>query len=207
MVTGHGSEVTGEHPRLSSAELREHGTFEALMWALSRPGQVREFGVRNGDATGLETVAEALLDLEVSYFSGAAALETSLARTGAQARAINQAEYVFCTHLELDSLEQIEHASIGTLVYPDQSATIVIACAFGSGLNLKLTGPGIQSETGVRVLGVPEEFFALRYQVSSYPLGWDVLLVEKQPNLSARVIGLPRTTRIGVQDTTRIELI
>jgi alpha-D-ribose 1-methylphosphonate 5-triphosphate synthase subunit PhnH len=188
--------VRGEHPTLSSVELREHGTFEALMWALSRPGEVQEFGVRDGDAMGLETVAEALLDLEVSYCSSDAVLETSLARTGAQARAINQAEYVFCTHLELDILEQLEHASIGTLVYPDQSATIVIACAFGSGLNLRLTGPGIQSETRVRVLGVPEEFFALRNRVSSYPLGWDVLLVEKSANSSARVIGLPRTTRI-----------
>ncbi len=196
MVTGQKSEVRGEYPTLSSVELREHGTFEALMWALSRPGQAREFGVRDGDAMGLETVAEALLDLEVSFFSSDTVLETSLTRTGAQARAVTEAECVFCTHLEPDILEQLEHASIGTLVYPDQSATIVIACAFGSGLSLRLTGPGIQSETRVRVLGVPEEFFALRNRVSSYPLGWDVLLVEKDKNSSARVIGLPRTTRI-----------
>lgn len=192
MVRDQGAEI----PTLSSAELREHGTFEALMWALSRPGQVQEFTVHDGDSTGLETVAEALLDLEVSYFSSEAALETSLSHTGAQARAIMEAEYVFCQRLEPDALEQLERASVGTLVYPDQSATIVIACAFGSGLSLRLSGPGIQSETRVRVLGVPEEFFALRNRVSSYPLGWDVLLVEKNANLSAQVIGLPRTTRI-----------
>jgi alpha-D-ribose 1-methylphosphonate 5-triphosphate synthase subunit PhnH len=185
-------------PTLSSVELREHGTFEALLWALSRPGRVKEFAVRDGDSTGLETVAEALLDLEVSFFSSEPALEISLSRTGAQARDISEAEYVFCPRLEPDALEQLEEASIGTLVYPDQSATIAIACAFGSGSSLRLTGPGIQSETRVRVLGVPDEFFALRNRVSSYPLGWDVLLVEKSGNASARVIGLPRTTRIEV---------
>jgi alpha-D-ribose 1-methylphosphonate 5-triphosphate synthase subunit PhnH len=196
VVRSQGSEVRGEHPALSSAELREHGTFEALMWALSRPGQGREFGVRDGDATGLETVAEALLDLEVSFFSSDVTLQAALARTGAQARAMAEADYIFCTHLEPDVLRELQHASIGTLVYPDQSATIVIACAFDSGLNLNLTGPGIQAVTRVRALGVSEEFFALRNRVSSYPLGWDVLLIEKNAKSNARVIGLPRTTRI-----------
>ena len=204
MVTGHGSEVTGQQPTLSSVDLREHGTSEALMWALSRPGQIREFTVRDGDSTGLETIAESLLDLEVSFFSNDAALEISLARTGAQVRDVGEADYLFFTHLEPDVLET---ANIGTLVYPDQSATIVIACEFDSGLNLKLTGPGIQSETHVRILGVPEAFWALRNSVSSYPLGWDIFLIEKREGSSARVLGLPRTTQISVQGTTRIELV
>lgn len=185
-------------PALSSLESREHATFEALMRAISRPGQVKDFALRDGDATGLETVAEALLDLEVSFWTNDSTLERSLSHSGAQARSITEAEYIFCPRLEAKALEELGRASVGTLVYPDQSATIAIACSFGSGLSLRLTGPGIESETRVRVQGIPEAFLALRDRVSSYPLGWDVLLVEKTANSSARVIGLPRTTRIEV---------
>ena len=203
MIAGRGS-LAAEHPTLSSIELREHGTSQALMWALSRPGEIKEFALRDGDQRGLETVAECLLDLEVSFFSNDPGLRESLSRTGAQVRDANEADYLFFLGLDADALGSLERASIGTLVYPDQSATIVIACAFDSGLELRLTGPGIQSESHARVDGVPEGFWSLRNRVSSYPLGWDVFLVEKTEGPSARVLGLPRTTVIGVLPTTVI---
>ncbi len=202
MVRGQESELRGQHPVLSNTELREHGTSQALMWALSRPGEIRGFASRDGDSTGLETIAEALLDLEVGFFSNSAELRAALSRTGAPFRDVSEADYLFFSSLDADALAQLERANIGTLVYPDQSATIAIACAFGSGPELRLSGPGIQTESSARVRGVPEAFWMLRNRVSSYPLGWDVFLVEKTDASSARVLGVPRTTLISVQDTT-----
>jgi alpha-D-ribose 1-methylphosphonate 5-triphosphate synthase subunit PhnH len=67
-------------------------------------------------------------------------------------------------------------------------------CTFASGTWLELEGPGIQSKTSLWVDGIPHEFWTLRAEKCSYPLGWDIFLVSGN-----RVIGLPRTTRLEVK--------
>lgn len=87
---------------------------------------------------------------------------------------------------------------IGTSDYPDRSATLLLPVeSLDGGEPLKLTGPGIETETMIAPLGLPQGFVAaMAENRAAYPLGLDVLLV-----CGGEAIGLPRTTRI----TGRIE--
>ena len=165
-------------------EAGTHATFEALMWAFSYPGRVR---AREG---GFRAVADALLDLETSVYTDDAALETHLRATGAKLKSLGDAEYVFLPALhDLAPLRAIKR---GTTLEPDRAATLVIGARLKTGTRLHLTGPGIQSSLELRI-DLPLEFWGLREEVVSYPIGWDVLLID-----GSRVLGLPRTTRIEV---------
>jgi len=87
----------------------------------------------------------------------------------------------------------LREAPIGTYLYPDRSATLVIGCRFELGQLLRLSGPGIQGQSEIDIAGLPEEFWLLRASACAFPLGWDVILVA-----DAEVIGLPRSTRVEV---------
>ena len=172
-------------------------TFLALMWALSYPGQLRKLPP-NTDAQmrvpteaqlSLTLIGEALLDLESSYYTPDTALANVLGRTGARAFSADNAAYHFYPTLDDAALTGIGNASVGTMLRPDESATIIVGCAFASGSVLRWRGPGVRGDAVVRLGGVPARFWALRNRAIRYPLGWDVYFVDGN-----RVIGLPRTT-------------
>ena len=184
-------------PTLSDVEARAQKTFTALMWSLAHPGEAQTLEPKPGDVSGLETVAEALLDLETSFYTSSSALEEPIKRTGANATTSNEAEYHF--HLEITPavLFQLEHVRLGTPLYPDESASLILACSQDSGVQLRLTGPGIPQERMVRALGVPLEFWTLRMRKMNFPLGWDVFLVSRVA-AGVQVIGIPRSTHVEV---------
>jgi alpha-D-ribose 1-methylphosphonate 5-triphosphate synthase subunit PhnH len=109
-----------------------------------------------------------------------------------------QAAYHFYLSVKSEDLARIEAASVGTMLYPDQAATLFVGCQLENAPEdttaaiLRLTGPGIQGERYIRVSGLPAEFWALRQRASRFPLGWDIFLVD----VTGKVIGLPRSTRI-----------
>ena len=156
---------------LSENEAHSQQTFTTLMWALSRPGEVLTFTPLEHDVTGLETIAATVLDLETSFFTSDTALCSKLKRTGAHCKPASQAAYQFYPSLELEQLFLLESAPIGTLLNPDHSATLVLACEFGTGLKLELSGAGVQDKTRLEVAGLPPEFLKLRNRVVSFPLG------------------------------------
>ena len=82
---------------------------------------------------------------------------------------------------------------LGTSDYPDRSTTLLLPVeSLAGGEGLKLTGPGIETETVIAPTGLPEGFVAaMAENRAAYPLGLDVVLV-----CGAEAIGLPRTTRI-----------
>ena len=184
-------------PTLSDVEARTQKTFSALMWSLAHPGEPQLLEARSGDVSGLETIAEALLDLETSFYTSSSALEAPIKRSGANATSSNEAAYHF--HLEITPgvLFQLEHVRVGTPLYPDDSASLILACTQDSGVQLRLTGPGIPGERTVRALGVPLEFWQLRTRKMNFPLGWDVFLVSRVA-AGIQVIGVPRSTRVEV---------
>lgn len=183
-------------PYATADELRGRETFLALMGALSRPGQPYELPAHAVDSM-VETigacvlVAEALLDLETTFFSPDPGLSRALARTGARAVAAARAAYQFYPALDAAALPTVEAAAIGDHLYPDRAATLVVGCRLGMGRLLQLHGPGIRSARELRVDELPAAFWTLRNQRTHYPLGWDLLLVD-----GAHVVGLPRTTAI-----------
>jgi alpha-D-ribose 1-methylphosphonate 5-triphosphate synthase subunit PhnH len=184
-------------PTLSDVEARSQKTFTALMWSLAHPGEPQILEARPGDVSGLETIAEALLDLETSFYTSSSALEEPIKRTGANATSSVDAAYHF--HLEITPgvLFQLEYARLGTPLYPDESASLILACSQDSGVQLRLTGPGIPGERTVRALGVPLEFWTLRQRKMNFPLGWDVFLVSRVA-AGIQVIGIPRSTHVEV---------
>lgn len=179
-----------DQPLYTGEEARTRGTFLALLWALSHPGRIQE--LPPADADGFLLIGQALLDLETSYYTPDPALAERLARTGARALEPDLAAYHFYPTLDaIPALNLLEAASTGTMLYPDQAATLFIGCQLGQGDRFTLSGPGIQAIEHVSIGGVPPALWRLRKQVSRYPLGWDVFLVD-----GPRVLGLPRTTVI-----------
>lgn len=184
-------------PTLTEQESHSQQTFTALMWALSRPGEVQRFTPLEMDATGLETLAETVLDLETSFFTPDTTLCSKFKKTGAHCEAADKAAYQFYPSVSLEQLFLLESAPIGTLLYPDQSATLVIACEFAPDLTLELSGAGIQDKTRLEVAALPLEVFKLRNRVVSFPLGWDLLLVARDKT-DCKLVGIPRSTKLEI---------
>jgi alpha-D-ribose 1-methylphosphonate 5-triphosphate synthase subunit PhnH len=178
------------HPVYTPEEAHTRQTFLALMWAFSYPGRVHDLPI--GDA--FTAIADTLLDLETSYYTPNGDLALALSRTGARALPPDRAAYHFYPTLDYAMLPTVKSASIGTLMYPDQSATLIIGCRLGVGQTFLLEGPGIPKGTqqAIQVEGIPAEFWQLRSAANRYPRGWDIYLVS-----DAQIIGLPRTTQLS----------
>ena len=168
-----------------AVELRSNATFEALMWALSRPGDSQDM-----PEPGFAAIVETLVDLECSAFADDPALRAQIAATGALvATDISQADHVFLSSLEA---AQIAGLRCGSALYPDDGATLVAAVRHGTGHRVRLSGPGIKG-AHVATLGVPPAFWAMRAMLCAYPEGFDMLLVDGRS-----VIGIPRSTQVEV---------
>lgn len=179
-------------PTMHAAEVREHATFQALMWALSYPGQPQRLPTAGLDA--FVAVADALVDLETSYFTPHAPLATALARTGGRALGPREAAYQFYPQPSIAALDLLAAAPVGTHRDPDHAATLVLGCTLGSGTSLHLSGPGIATPHSLSIGAIPSDFWALRNAAIAYPLGWDLFMIADD-----HVIGLPRTTIVEVR--------
>ena len=186
-------------------------TFTQLLWALSYPGRrMRLPGSPTATAQAATfnscvAIGNTLLDLETSFFTPDAELSHALTRTGARNVTAPDAAYHF--YPDLSHTQQIStflaharEASVGTLLYPDQAATLIVGCKLDAGSTfgdtLRLRGAGIASETLLTVGGIPAAFWQLREERVLYPIGWDLFLVDGD-----QVVGLPRTTLIEVDFT------
>lgn len=180
-------------PPFTPEEARTRATFLAMMWSLSYPGRTHNLP-EDGEPFAL--IGETLLDLETSFYTPDEALHDVLAGTGSRLLLPQKAAYHFYPALNEELLDAVQQASIGTLMYPDTAATLVIGCAFGEGQTLELTGPGIPpaQPVTIQVSNLPAKFWEVRQQAMRYPRGWDVLLLDER-----QVMGLPRTTQISVQ--------
>jgi len=136
-------------------------------------------------------VGETLLDLETSYFTVETELSRLLSHTTARTQPIDRAEYIFYPNVTENDLEILATANLGSMLYPDQAATLILGGTLGNGTTLQLSGPGIQGSNTVQVGNIPAGFWTLRQKVQRYPLGWDIFVLDGD-----RVIGLPRSTRI-----------
>ena len=179
------------HPLISELEGRTQETFARLMWALSYPGRPQPLsgmGLRR-----FELIAEALIDLETSYYTADQELAQRLRFTGARAYPPATAQYQFYPVLTPSDLDCVGDAPVGTYAYPDEGATIVVGCTAGEGETVSLSGPGTPHPMTLQVAGLPSGFWHAREQAIRYPLGWDLFLVTADS-----VIGVPRSTIVEV---------
>lgn len=173
-------------PQPSAFETRSNATYEALIWALSRPGLLRTLP----DA-GQAPICEALIDRECSVHCAPSDLAEQAARAGAALVAFPQADHVFLP--ALPRAEALRDLRIGSDLYPEEGATLVLDATLGSGTRLRLTGPGVEGAVEVAVDGLPEGFWQERARVMRYPMGFELFLVD-----GARVLGVPRSTHVEV---------
>ena len=121
--------------------------------------------------------------------------------TLAKPAAADQADFLFLT--SSDQLDAVRCARSGSLAYPEQGATLVVQITaispapISGSLRLSLTGPGIETETAVHVLGAPETLFeTLGLRNAEFPLGVDTYLTCDSLCAGPCVLVLPRTTRV-----------
>ncbi|MCF3936625.1 phosphonate C-P lyase system protein PhnH [Acuticoccus sp. M5D2P5] len=168
-------------------DIRMSEAFEALMWALTRPGVPQPLA-----EPGLLPLAECLVDRETTVFAADAAFGAALAATGARPAPVESADYVFAPLADAADLARIAAVSIGDPFYPEHAATIFAPARIGAGPALRLSGPGIAGTAQLAVGGVDPAFWPLRAR-AAYPLGWDLFLVGE-----AEVVGIPRSTLVEV---------
>jgi alpha-D-ribose 1-methylphosphonate 5-triphosphate synthase subunit PhnH len=172
------------HPAPSDFEARTNATYEALMWALSRPGLIRDL-----PSPGQADIVEALLDRECRVCCATPEIEQVAARTGAELVGPDCADHLFFDRLpNVDVLAQI---SLGSDLYPETGATLVCAATLGQGPRLRLTGPGCNGVVEVQIGGLPDGFWQARARLIRYPMGFELFLVD-----GARVLGVPRSTGV-----------
>ncbi|HVW92450.1 MAG TPA: phosphonate C-P lyase system protein PhnH [Devosia sp.] len=170
-------------------ETLTNATFEALLWSLSRPGEIRNLPV-----AGIEMVAESLCDREVSLFCFDEALAARLKRTGVRPAPLEEADYVLADGgIGAARAARLAVVNPGTMIYPEASATVIAGGRIGQGTTLRLSGPGIAGATTIAVGDIDPAFWAVRNEACRYPLGWDVFVVDGD-----RVVGLPRSTKLEV---------
>lgn len=167
------------HP--NPAERAAFACFDALMRAVAEPGLTRQLP----DA-GPAVIAQTLLDRETTAHADDPAV---LAGTGTRLAPMERADYVFAPA----TAEVAGRLYTGDLLYPDAGATLIAPATLGSGIRLRLTGPGIETQRIVQVGGIDPAFWGARRAVLRYPLGFDLILID-----GATIIALPRSTTIEV---------
>jgi alpha-D-ribose 1-methylphosphonate 5-triphosphate synthase subunit PhnH len=173
-------------PIQSQSETRENAAFDALLWALSRPGLAHVL-----PEPGEAAIIDALLDRECKVHASDPVLMPIIMRTGAALAGIADADHVFLG--AMSSAEPLAYVMTGSDIYPDDGATVIVRAKFGSGLELRLTGPGVDGAVTLRVDGLPEGFWKARAAWLRYPMGFDLFLLD-----GTQVIGVPRSTLVEV---------
>lgn len=173
----------------TAAEARANRNYEALLWALSRPGEIRTLA-----SSGVDAIIEALCDQEVSLFSNDETLPIRLNALGLRFAELERADYVaIAGQLDAESAALLRSAKCGSRLYPETAATVILEADLGHGPEFALSGPGINGRRTVRISGITPDFWSVRQAACAFPLGWDTFLVD-----GASVMGLPRSTAIEV---------
>lgn len=165
-------------------DVRDTAAFDALMWAMARPGTVQDL------PEGPADLVLALVDRECRVMTDDPALMQLVASTGAALVPAAQADHAFCLTAAA-IMPALAALPAGSPLYPDQGATLVVPAILGQGQPLRLSGPGIEGSATVRVGGLPEGFFAARAERCRYPAGIEIVLVDGR-----RLMALPRSTTV-----------
>lgn len=180
--------------------------YRKVVDSMSRPGLISDLTAEAGKADaqwgGLPVtwvLALMLLDTEVT-FCICSQREAELTRllnqlTFAVRTKPEKADYIFVLHdaKEGELLKALQGAKVGTLADPHASATVIVESGeLSEAFELSLKGPGIEDESFVRIPLAPGWLEARAEKNAEYPLGIDMLVVDKNNKL----LCLPRTTQI-----------
>jgi alpha-D-ribose 1-methylphosphonate 5-triphosphate synthase subunit PhnH len=176
--------------------------FRTVLDAMATPGRIMELPIKIQPPQGIDPAAGAilmmLLDFETPLWSNldhdSAAIQWLRFHTGTPfTQAKKKSAFVLCTDYE--DLGDLEDYSMGTIESPHQSTTLIVQT---KGIvekgALRLTGPGIQTHTDLKLTGIANRFFKKRARIlDSYPLGVDLIFV-----CGTVFVAIPRTTKVAV---------
>lgn len=164
--------------------------FRSMMNVLSMPGSVEN--IEPLFDSNLLAIANTLLYSEVSFlYKGKEEFSLIEAITNARKENEQNADYIFCD--ELDEFI-FSKGKIGTPKDPEFSSTYIFKCDELKGLDVRLSGPGID---GFIASSLPVDNSFVKFfneKNSSYPLGNEVFFLSK----SGEITALSRTTKIEV---------
>lgn len=184
-------------------------TFRGLLDALANPGtRHRIVGPESAPAQlgpAMTGVLLTLLDEHsplhlVGGLANSEVVDHLTFHTGARMVPLDQAAFAVARADELPSLRRLR---TGTDEAPHDSATLLIDARGTGGRDtlLQASGPGIRDRITVDATWAPTDFLAQWQSLAEdFPRGIDVFIVGE-----ADVVGLPRTTRLTAEPTSRTE--
>lgn len=173
-------------PQRNHEEAFANAAFDAMLSATARPGQIETL-----PESDFGPVIAALIDRECTFFASDERLIQHLTETGARFVSASEADFVFCQADELAAL--LPKVKIGSDLYPDDGATLIVAAGLAKGDRLRLSGPGIKGHEDVAIAGFDRAVWDQRTKQIRYPTGFDMLIVD-----GANVMALPRSTQVEV---------
>ncbi|MCA3280344.1 MAG: phosphonate C-P lyase system protein PhnH [Roseomonas sp.] len=184
-------------PGFADPVLDAQASFRAILEAMSRPGRIQRIEARITPPAPLCSAAGAALlsladaDTPLWLDAGDAAAEWLRFHCGAPIMAdIGAARFV----VACGAAPSLDALDIGTDEDPQLGATLILQVAgLVAGEGWRLTGPGIQHEHRLRVIGAPDGFIAawVRNRVL-FPRGIDALLCAGDS-----IAALPRSVMIA----------
>ncbi len=180
-------------PGFAAPVLDAQASFRAVLEAMSRPGRIITLAAGAPAPAPLNAAAAAALltlaDAETPVWSdaGPAVAEWLGFHAGcAFAPRLDEARFVLAT----GAAPVLAALGPGTEEEPQASATLIVQVeALIAGEGWRLTGPGIEAEHRLRVVGLPGDFLAQwQAQRARFPRGVDVLLCT-----GAQIAALPRS--------------
>jgi alpha-D-ribose 1-methylphosphonate 5-triphosphate synthase subunit PhnH len=175
--------------------------FDHVMRAMAEPGTVRALSAVDGApgefAPALAAIALTLTDQDTPVWldgglRAAGAGEYLTFHTGAPITDRPQACRIAFA-IDGSTLPQLSDFAIGSLDYPDMSATVVLAVdGLVQGRGFTLTGPGIDGRRRLEVAGLPTGFLdQWAANRDRFPRGVDIVLAA-----GSRIAALPRSVTI-----------
>jgi alpha-D-ribose 1-methylphosphonate 5-triphosphate synthase subunit PhnH len=181
--------------------------FRKILTATSFPGRVVDLGpeaakIETGSAVNnaLLGCAIVLLDAEATFCTwprDAQEHERLISQlTYGRAAAPEAAQFQFVLAGSGAADDALRAASVGTLEEPHRGATLFLEVEeLRQEGTLSIEGPGVKDSVRIGVEGLGPDWVALRAErCSEYPLGLDLYLVDG----AGRLVGLPRTARLGI---------
>jgi len=178
--------------------------FRALLDAMANPGRIitlPDIRIEPPAANMYPLlVLMTLLDHEVSFsvLGGAQTQVTEYLKTntGSKESRLENSDFILVYGGYSHGL--IQRARVGTLEYPDESATVIYdtgSIGAGAGdLLLELSGPGIADKRRIGASGIEENEIENVLAMRDYPLGLDLIFSDK----AGRIVCIPRSTTVEV---------
>ena len=178
--------------------------FRALLDAMANPGRIitlPEISIKPPAANRYPLLLlMTLLDHEVSFcvMGGAQTQVTEYLKTntGSKESRLENSDFILVYGGSSHGL--IQGARVGTLKYPDESATVIYDIDSigddGEDILLELSGPGIADKRKVGASGIEKNEIGDVLAMQDYPLGLDLIFSDK----AGRIVCIPRSTTVKV---------